>query len=113
MKLEKSNMAIRNIIIFSILLGGSLLIYLMYRIGFTVTPNYAPEEDVYGIPFNIGFQFPAILGALGVVLLQSSFWAMMSCRRNRMFLALSCGVWLFFVFVPFEIVNLTEIYMRF
>ena len=30
-----------------------------------------------------------------------------------MFLALSCGVWLFFVFVPFEIVNLTEIYMRF
>lgn len=113
MKLEKSNMGIRNIIIISLLLGGSLLIYLMYRIGFTVTPNYAPEEDVYGIPYNIGFQFPAILGALGVVFLQSSFWAMMSCRRNRIFLALACGVWLFFAFVPFEIASSTKTYMWF
>lgn len=102
---EKNKRNVKNIIILVMLTLGIVFIWIMKKIGVEVIPNYIPEEDVYGIPFNIGFQFSVIFGMLGSLLLQSALYCMVFCQKQWKAFALVSGLWIYFTITPEVIVH--------
>ena len=112
MKLINDRRMANNIIIFSMLVMGVVFIWIMNRLGVVVTPDYVPEEDIYAIPFNIGFQMSVILGMVGSLLLQLAIYCMMFCQKEWKLFVLSTGVWINFTMVPWEIIDNSAIYIK-
>lgn len=103
--LGRDKRVVRNMIIICMMFLGIAFIFCMNKIGVEVTPNYIPEEDVYGIPFNIGFQFSTIFGMLGSLLLQLALYSMIFCRKDWKLFVWSVGFWIDFTIAPEVIAN--------
>ncbi len=110
MDLRNNKRIVNNIIIFCMLVLGMVFIWIMNKLGVKVIPNYIPEEDVYGIPFNIGFQLPVVLGMVGSLLLQSALYCMMFCQKEWKVFVLATGLWIDFTIVPWEIINNSAVF---
>lgn len=112
MDLGNNKRIVNNIFIFCMLILGLVLIWIMNKLGVVVTPDYVPEEDIYAIPFNIGFQMPVVLGMVGSLLLQSAIYCMMFCQKEWKLFVLATGVWINFTMVPWEIIDNSAIYIK-
>ena len=94
---------VNALIAVSVVIAGILMIAMNQLMG-PIDRQYYPQEDVYGIPFNIGFKWSAVLGMCGAILFQCSLYAMVSCKRKWKPLVCMAGIWLYGAIV-FPIIN--------
>jgi len=108
--LSNKKRIVNNIIIFCMLALGMVFIWIMQNIDIRVTPNYVPEEDIYAIPLNIGFQMAVVWGMLGSLFLQAALYGMLFCQKEWKGFVLATGLWIDFIIVPWEIRNNSAVF---
>ena len=102
-----------NLLIAVSAVGAIILMIIMNRVIGSIEQQYFPQEGVYGIPFNIGFRWSAVLEMCGAILFQCSLYAMVSCKRKWKSFVCMAGIWLYGIIVFPIIKSNSRIYIMF